>query len=85
MTDDWVIVPRVPTKEMIDAAWASALAEDALGVWNEMIEAAPKRLSESQQVWKDSAERIDDYNRREAAGEDVSREIRPRMPGGSDW
>lgn len=34
-----VLVPRVPTKEMIEAAWADAHAEDALGVWKSMIEA----------------------------------------------
>jgi hypothetical protein len=26
-----VLVPRIPTKEMLDAAWADALAEDAGG------------------------------------------------------
>lgn len=35
---EMVLVPRHPTKEMIDAAWADALAEDAEGVWNRMIE-----------------------------------------------
>jgi hypothetical protein len=33
-----LLVPRNPTKEMIDAAWADALAEDAVGVWRAMIE-----------------------------------------------
>lgn len=33
-----VLVPRHPTKEMIDAAWAAATAENADGVWNAMIE-----------------------------------------------
>jgi hypothetical protein len=33
----YVIVPREPTKSMIEAAWADALAEDAAGVWREMI------------------------------------------------
>lgn len=28
---------------------------------------------------------IEDYDRREAAGEDMTGEIRPRMPGGSDF
>ena len=32
-------VPLEPTKEMIDAAWADALAEDATGVWQSMIDA----------------------------------------------
>jgi hypothetical protein len=36
----YVIVPKEPTKEMLDAAWASALGEDAAGVWRDMIEAA---------------------------------------------
>lgn len=36
-----VVVPRVPTHEMVEAAWAQALEEDAVGVWKEMIEAAP--------------------------------------------
>src|ERR1035437_10523215 len=36
---DMVLVPRVPTKAMVEAAWAEALAEDAAGVWQVMIEA----------------------------------------------
>jgi hypothetical protein len=32
-----VLVPRNPTPEMLDAAWADALAEDAAGVWEAMI------------------------------------------------
>ena len=32
-----VIVPKTPTKEMLDHAWACALDEDAAGVWREMI------------------------------------------------
>ena len=39
MTDELVLVPRKPTQEMLKAAWADALAEDAEGVWNSMIEA----------------------------------------------
>jgi hypothetical protein len=35
----FVCVPRVPTKDMIEAAWAEALAEDAAGVWQVMVEA----------------------------------------------
>ena len=34
---DMVLVPRVPTSEMIEAAWSSALDEDALGVWKAML------------------------------------------------
>lgn len=36
---EMVLVPRKPTKEMLEAAWADALAEDAEGVWKSMIEA----------------------------------------------
>ena len=36
---DMILVPRKATKEMIDAAWAAALAEDAEGVWESMINA----------------------------------------------
>jgi hypothetical protein len=36
---DYIVVPRNPTKGMLDAAWADALAEDAAGVWLSMIEA----------------------------------------------
>jgi hypothetical protein len=36
---EMVLVPRCPTKEMIEAAWADALAEDAAGVWKSMIAA----------------------------------------------
>lgn len=35
---EMVLVPRNPTKEMIEAAWAEATAEDAAGVWRAMIE-----------------------------------------------
>jgi hypothetical protein len=38
----YAVVPRVPTREMLDAAWADALAEDAAGVWAAMIEAAER-------------------------------------------
>jgi hypothetical protein len=34
---EFVLVPRVPTKEMLEAAWAEAVGEDAAGVWREMI------------------------------------------------
>lgn len=33
-----VLVPRRPTKEMIEEAWADAMAEDAEAVWTRMIE-----------------------------------------------
>lgn len=35
---EMVLVPRHPTKEMIEAAWADALGEDAKGVWGSMID-----------------------------------------------
>ena len=38
----WVVVPRSPTQEMLLAAWASALAENAEGVWRDMIAASPE-------------------------------------------
>lgn len=34
---EMVLVPRKPSKEMLEAAWAHALAEDAEGVWRSMI------------------------------------------------
>lgn len=33
----FAIVPIEPSQEMLKAAWADALAEDARGVWREMI------------------------------------------------
>jgi hypothetical protein len=39
---EMVLVPRVPTKEMLDAAWADAHDEDAAGVWRAMIDAWQK-------------------------------------------
>jgi hypothetical protein len=33
----YVCVQRQPTADMIDAAWADALEEDACGVWRTMI------------------------------------------------
>lgn len=44
-----VMVPRKPTKEMLDAAWASALAEDAEGVWDAMIAQHEGRMEHSAQ------------------------------------
>jgi hypothetical protein len=35
---EMVLVPRTPTKEMIDAGWEGALAENAKTVWELMIE-----------------------------------------------
>jgi hypothetical protein len=36
----FVCVPRMPTQEMLDEAYWSALAENAAGVWDEMIKAS---------------------------------------------
>jgi hypothetical protein len=35
---EMVLVPRVPTQAMIDAAWAPARGEEAAEVWREMID-----------------------------------------------
>ena len=35
---EFVLVPKVATAEMIEAAWAQALDENAAGVWEAMIE-----------------------------------------------
>ena len=40
----WVCVPRTPTKAMLDEAWASALEENAGGVWRDMIEEVERTL-----------------------------------------
>ena len=37
--EEMVLVPRLPTKEMVEAAWAYAHDEDAVGVWRAMIDA----------------------------------------------
>ena len=41
---NYVLVPRAPTKTMVEAAWADALAEDAAGVWEAMIESWESRI-----------------------------------------
>ena len=41
---EMVLVPRKPTKEMIEAAWASVHDEDAAGVWADMIQAWIMRM-----------------------------------------
>jgi len=54
-----------------------------------LVYAAAKRMAkgiiDQDSIWSEAAQRIEDYDRRENAGEDVSREIRPRFPGGSDF
>lgn len=52
----WKLVPIEPTKEMVDAAYYSALAEDAEGVWNDMLEAAPSPPSEADETLGDRLE-----------------------------
>jgi hypothetical protein len=37
--EGFVCVPIQPTRDMLEAAWADALAENARGVWDSMIEA----------------------------------------------
>ena len=39
---EWALVPRQPTKEMLERAYWSALAENAAGVWESMIEAVDR-------------------------------------------
>lgn len=46
---------------------------------------SPFTKAETISVYEAAQAAIEDYDRREAAGEDVSHEIRPRMPGGSDF
>ena len=42
---EYVLIPRVPTREMLRAAADDALAEDALGVWKSMIKAYESFIS----------------------------------------
>jgi hypothetical protein len=35
---EFVLVPRKPAREMLEVAGSDALAEDAAGVWQSMIE-----------------------------------------------
>jgi hypothetical protein len=44
---EYILVPRVPTKKMVDAAYDAALAEDAIEVWKAMISEF-----ESSEDWK---------------------------------
>ena len=37
--DEYVLVPRNPTPEMLAAGWYEAHEENARGVWDDMIEA----------------------------------------------
>ena len=43
---DYVLVPKEPTPEMIEAGWASATDENAALVWRDMLAAAPS-------AWRD--------------------------------
>ncbi len=40
-----VVVPREPTAEMLEAAWAYIHDENGVGTWKAMIEAAPTNPS----------------------------------------
>jgi hypothetical protein len=42
--NELVLVPRKPTRWMIESAYESALGEDAESVWKDMIEAYEKSL-----------------------------------------
>lgn len=46
-TRGFVLVPAQPTEKMLDAAWADAHEENALGVWRTMIDAAERRSTET--------------------------------------
>jgi len=48
--NELVLVPRKPTKEMLDAAWAYEFAEDAAGVWAAMIEQYEKSSRQKREV-----------------------------------
>lgn len=50
----------------------------------DMVERPPS-TSHDFDMMPDYGAVIEDYDRREAAGEDVSGEVRPRFPGGSDF
>jgi len=39
--EEYVMVPRKPTEEMLEAAWAFAHDEDAAGVWRAMLSSSP--------------------------------------------
>jgi hypothetical protein len=46
---DFVLVPRVPTKVMLEDGWYEAQAEDAAGVWRVMIMAWEKEMKDREQ------------------------------------
>lgn len=45
---EYVLVPRVPTKEMLEEGWYEAHDEDAAGVWRVMIKVASRQHKEEQ-------------------------------------
>ena len=75
---------RVWYHEEWDGSWIQlCLARD---IAREIeIEVRKAVAAPATEIWQAASDRIEDYDRREAAGEDVSNELRPRMPGGSDW
>ncbi len=42
---DMILVPRVPTKEMLEEGFYPALAEDARAVWSAMVEEFERQSS----------------------------------------
>jgi hypothetical protein len=53
----YVCVPKQPTPEMIAAAWADALGEDAAAVWKDMIDEADGLTVPEEEIRKE-AERL---------------------------
>ncbi len=47
--EQFVLVPRNPTKEMLEAGWYEAHDEDAGGVWQEMIKAWEERQTQDRE------------------------------------
>jgi hypothetical protein len=63
--------------ECVGEPYASKIVE----LWN----TKSRSTTHDWDVMPDYGKMIEDYDRREAAGEDVSGEVRPRFPGGSDY
>jgi hypothetical protein len=47
--NELVLVPRKPTKDMIETAWADALAEDAEAVWRSMTQRYEESLRQKRE------------------------------------
>ena len=50
----YVCVPREPTAEMLKAAWAEALGEDAAGVWSSMIDESEGLTKSEEEILKEA-------------------------------